>query len=218
MRLHGRNAAQWWRHEKSEDRYDYLYSADELKEFSETADAAQAAGEEALSLHEQSLLGEVGRQRRDDQAAARRAARRRVLRRSLIERYPELAGVGRIIGSSLPHGHLPDEVAALEPRRHVVAVDDVAEHGVLAVQVRAIRERHVDLAVGAAPGCPDGTSPTAPRVCRRFCRDLRGADRMPARRRRRRGPTRLRCDRSRDRGSPHCTRNPGSARCTRWPS
>ena len=41
MRLHGRNAAKWWRHEKSEDRYDYIYSAEELKEFSETADAAR---------------------------------------------------------------------------------------------------------------------------------------------------------------------------------
>ena len=41
MRLHGRNAAKWWRHEKSEDRYDYLYSAGELKEFTETADAAR---------------------------------------------------------------------------------------------------------------------------------------------------------------------------------
>jgi len=41
MRLHGRNAAQWWRHDKSEDRYDYLYTNDELKEFSETADAAR---------------------------------------------------------------------------------------------------------------------------------------------------------------------------------
>jgi uncharacterized protein YecE (DUF72 family) len=41
MRLHGRNVEKWWRHEKSEDRYDYLYSADELKEFSETADAAK---------------------------------------------------------------------------------------------------------------------------------------------------------------------------------
>jgi uncharacterized protein YecE (DUF72 family) len=41
MRLHGRNARQWWRHDKSEDRYDYLYSADELKEFTETADAAR---------------------------------------------------------------------------------------------------------------------------------------------------------------------------------
>ena len=40
MRLHGRNAAQWWRHDKSEDRYNYLYSAGELQEFSETAKAA----------------------------------------------------------------------------------------------------------------------------------------------------------------------------------
>jgi uncharacterized protein YecE (DUF72 family) len=41
MRLHGRNVGQWWRHAKSEDRYDYLYSADELREFSDTADAAR---------------------------------------------------------------------------------------------------------------------------------------------------------------------------------
>ena len=41
MRLHGRNAEQWWRHDKSEDRYNYLYSADELQEFSDTADAAR---------------------------------------------------------------------------------------------------------------------------------------------------------------------------------
>jgi uncharacterized protein YecE (DUF72 family) len=42
MRLHGRNAAQWWAHAKSEDRYNYLYSANELREFSDTAGAAQA--------------------------------------------------------------------------------------------------------------------------------------------------------------------------------
>ena len=42
MRLHGRNADQWWRHDKSEDRYNYLYSAEELKEFAETAGAAKA--------------------------------------------------------------------------------------------------------------------------------------------------------------------------------
>ena len=41
MRLHGRNAAQWWKHDKAEDRYNYLYSAGELKTFSETADAAR---------------------------------------------------------------------------------------------------------------------------------------------------------------------------------
>jgi uncharacterized protein YecE (DUF72 family) len=42
MRLHGRNAAQWWRHDKSEDRYNYLYSADELQEFADVAGAAKA--------------------------------------------------------------------------------------------------------------------------------------------------------------------------------
>jgi uncharacterized protein YecE (DUF72 family) len=41
MRLHGRNVAAWWRHDKAEDRYNYLYSADELREFSETAAAAR---------------------------------------------------------------------------------------------------------------------------------------------------------------------------------
>jgi uncharacterized protein YecE (DUF72 family) len=41
MRLHGRNAARWWRHEKSEDRYDYLYSDDELQPFVDTADAVR---------------------------------------------------------------------------------------------------------------------------------------------------------------------------------
>ena len=41
MRLHGRNSAAWWKHDKTEDRYNYLYSADELREFSETADAAK---------------------------------------------------------------------------------------------------------------------------------------------------------------------------------
>ena len=41
MRLHGRNAAQWWKHDKSEDRYNYLYSAPELQEFSDVAGAAR---------------------------------------------------------------------------------------------------------------------------------------------------------------------------------
>jgi uncharacterized protein YecE (DUF72 family) len=41
MRLHGRNAAQWWTHERSEDRYNYLYSAEELEPFVETAKAVK---------------------------------------------------------------------------------------------------------------------------------------------------------------------------------
>ena len=40
MRLHGRNAKQWWRHERAEDRYNYHYSAAELRPFARTAEAA----------------------------------------------------------------------------------------------------------------------------------------------------------------------------------
>ena len=40
MRLHGRNAKTWWRHDQAEDRYDYLYSGTELRPFADTVDAA----------------------------------------------------------------------------------------------------------------------------------------------------------------------------------
>lgn len=40
MRLHGRNAADWWHPAHRDDRYNYLYSAAELREFSEAAGAA----------------------------------------------------------------------------------------------------------------------------------------------------------------------------------
>jgi len=43
MRLHGRNAGQWWEHEKSEDRYNYLYSEAELKPLAEVVKRARAA-------------------------------------------------------------------------------------------------------------------------------------------------------------------------------
>jgi uncharacterized protein YecE (DUF72 family) len=42
MRLHGRNAAQWWKHDKSEDRYNYLYSEAELKPIAEAVSKARA--------------------------------------------------------------------------------------------------------------------------------------------------------------------------------
>ena len=40
LRLHGRNAAQWWTHEKSEDRYNYLYSKSELKPIAHAVEEA----------------------------------------------------------------------------------------------------------------------------------------------------------------------------------
>ncbi|MFN8059123.1 MAG: DUF72 domain-containing protein [Vicinamibacterales bacterium] len=39
LRLHGRNAAQWWTHEHAEDRYNYLYSREELEPVEEIVDA-----------------------------------------------------------------------------------------------------------------------------------------------------------------------------------
>ena len=36
MRLHGRNAEQWWTHDHPDDRYNYLYSPGEIDSFAET--------------------------------------------------------------------------------------------------------------------------------------------------------------------------------------
>ena len=44
VRLHGRNARTWWQHADSEDRYDYLYTAEELVPFAEAARRASRAG------------------------------------------------------------------------------------------------------------------------------------------------------------------------------
>lgn len=42
MRLHGRNAKQWWRHDDRDERYNYLYSVAELQPFAETLTAVDA--------------------------------------------------------------------------------------------------------------------------------------------------------------------------------
>lgn len=95
MRLHGRNAAKWWRHDASEDRYDYLYSADELKPFSETADAARQLVKK-LYLYA------------NNHFSAKSIANATMIKEQLgepiegdfppefVERYPELAGVIRV--------------------------------------------------------------------------------------------------------------------------
>jgi uncharacterized protein YecE (DUF72 family) len=100
MRLHGRNAEKWWRHEKSEDRYDYLYSAAELKEFSETADAARALVKKTYLYT-------------NNHFSAKSVANAAMIKQQLgepldgdyppefIERYPELAGVVKTAPSLL---------------------------------------------------------------------------------------------------------------------
>ena len=78
LRLHGRNAKQWWRHDKSEDRYNYLYSGDELQEFSDTIDAARRLVKKAYLYTNNHFSAKSVANAVDDQAAARRADRRRV--------------------------------------------------------------------------------------------------------------------------------------------
>ena len=107
MRLHGRNAAQWWRHEKPEDRYNYLYSSGELKEFTETAEAAQALVKK-LYLYT------------NNHFSAKSVANAVMIKQQLgqplegeyppefLERYPELAGAVKTSAPSLLHGHLHD--------------------------------------------------------------------------------------------------------------
>jgi uncharacterized protein YecE (DUF72 family) len=92
MRLHGRNAAQWWDHAQSEDRYNYLYSVDELSPFGEKARAASAAGRRVLLYMNNHFSAK---------AVANAAVLKKQLRQPLpgdypaemVRRYPELAGV-----------------------------------------------------------------------------------------------------------------------------
>ena len=93
MRLHGRNAAEWWHHDKSEDRYNYLYSASELQEFSDTVRAAGA-------LVKKSYLDT------NNHFSAKSVVNAVMLKAqlgqpiegayppALLERYPELAALG----------------------------------------------------------------------------------------------------------------------------
>jgi uncharacterized protein YecE (DUF72 family) len=92
LRLHGRNAAAWWQHGPSEDRYNYLYSKDELRPFSETAADAARAGRRVLMYL-------------NNHFSAKAVANAAILKSQLgqlvpgdyptemVERYPDLAGV-----------------------------------------------------------------------------------------------------------------------------
>jgi len=92
VRLHGRNAAAWWDHAEAEDRYNYLYSEDELAPFSQAArDAARREQRVLMFLN--------------NHFSAKSVANAAILKRDLgqlipgdyepemIERYPELKGV-----------------------------------------------------------------------------------------------------------------------------
>ena len=92
VRLHGRNAAQWWEHEHRDDRYNYLYSQEELGPYADAArDAARREKKVMMYLN--------------NHFSAKAVANATILKRDLgqllpadyepemVERYPELKGV-----------------------------------------------------------------------------------------------------------------------------
>jgi uncharacterized protein YecE (DUF72 family) len=91
MRLHGRNADQWWRHERSEDRYNYLYSEEELKPF---AGAIKSARNQVKKLYAY-LNNHFAAQAVADATVLRDLVGEPVtepMPPELVERYPMLEG------------------------------------------------------------------------------------------------------------------------------
>jgi uncharacterized protein YecE (DUF72 family) len=99
FRFHGRNYAQWWEHEHSDDRYNYLYSRAELEPFAGAAREAAVRGRKVLMYMNNHFSAK---------AVANAAILKHALalpvpgeyRREIIERYPELDGI--VSASGLP--------------------------------------------------------------------------------------------------------------------
>ena len=101
LRLHGRNAAQWWNHESSEDRYNYLYSADELKPF------VEAAGEASRQVRKAYLYT-------NNHFSAKSVANAAIIKHELgqdlpgeypetfVERYADLKGLVKVLPTLIP--------------------------------------------------------------------------------------------------------------------
>ena len=96
LRLHGRNAAQWWTHEKSEDRYNYLYSADELEPFAEAAEEASREVKKAyLYANNHFSAKSVANAATSSTSSGSRCPARTP--KTFVERYPDLKGLVKIL-------------------------------------------------------------------------------------------------------------------------
>jgi uncharacterized protein YecE (DUF72 family) len=105
IRLHGRNAAQWWEHNASEDRYDYLYSPAELAPFARTARSAAASKRRVLMylnnhFSAKAVANAVILKHQLDQAITGEYPP------EIVARFPDLAGIVRTSGLpyDLPSG------------------------------------------------------------------------------------------------------------------
>ncbi len=99
LRLHGRNAADWWSHTSSEDRYNYLYSTAELQPF------AAAVREASREVKKAYLYA-------NNHFSAKSVANAAILKHELgqplpgeypetfLERYPDLKGIVRVLPES----------------------------------------------------------------------------------------------------------------------
>jgi len=95
LRLHGRNAAQWWEHGQAEDRYNYYYSVKELEPIAEQARRAKQAARKAYLLLNNHFSA---------QAVANATTLKKMLDEpvtaampaELVERFPDLAGVATL--------------------------------------------------------------------------------------------------------------------------
>ena len=101
LRLHGRNAKEWWDHAESEDRYNYFYSGEELQPIADKVRDVRAMVKKAylfLNNHfsAQSVANAVTLKKMlDEPITARMPA-------EFVERFPDLAG----IVSTLPRARL----------------------------------------------------------------------------------------------------------------
>ncbi|RPJ85326.1 MAG: DUF72 domain-containing protein [Acidobacteria bacterium] len=104
MRLHGRNWAKWWKHDSPDDRYDYLYTGEELKPFADTVENVRPAVKRAYVYMNNHFSAK---------AVANAAALKHMLGDPLpgtyspefLARYPDLAGIVQPASS----GDSPDE-------------------------------------------------------------------------------------------------------------
>ena len=95
LRLHGRNAAQWWTHDHAEDRYNYYYSVKELEPIADRARQANQAAKKAYLLLNNHFSA---------QAVANATTLKRMLDEpvtapmpaELVDQFPDLEGVATL--------------------------------------------------------------------------------------------------------------------------
>jgi uncharacterized protein YecE (DUF72 family) len=104
MRLHGRNAAQWWSHEKSEDRYNYLYTEAELDPIVEDVqEASRDVKKTYLYANNHFSAKSVANAANIKHKLGQRLEGE--YPEAFVERYPDLKGLVKIL-PAIPSGKL----------------------------------------------------------------------------------------------------------------